>query len=369
MTDTASATMVGKHDPEGAANASPLQQNEVEEDFEAMEALASQLAPSLDNDREEAAAALKEALLKHAAGEDVAALRLAEKSRRLCVTPEAAALAAKLIKFGPGSVAESKVARVLRHSADDLYGTLGIDPSASFAGVSQAFRRHARDVHPDKNLARRAEEAFKRLANAHDVLSDPVRRRRYDADDAYAYSTATPPCPKTSKRRRADCASYLSDDAGDDSDAGRRAEGGHSSRPSFGRKWRAGGYARSGRTGSSGGCGGGNGAPSARGEAALLEKLVALHAQMEALRSQSEAELNRAYDAHLAEKTRLSGELTRLRKAVASHEEAQGEARREAEAAQAEARRAGEEVARLRSEVERLRHEAHERACPARAQP
>ena len=33
--------------PEGAANASPLQQNEVEEDFEAMETLASQLAPSL----------------------------------------------------------------------------------------------------------------------------------------------------------------------------------------------------------------------------------------------------------------------------------------------------------------------------------
>lgn len=48
----AAAKTVGKRDPKGAANAIPLRQGEVEEDFEAMAALASQLAPSLDIDLE-----------------------------------------------------------------------------------------------------------------------------------------------------------------------------------------------------------------------------------------------------------------------------------------------------------------------------
>ncbi len=64
----------------------------------------------------------------------------------------------------------------------DYYGVLGVGRDASEAEVKKAFRRLARELHPDVNdHDPAAEEKFKAAAEAYEVLSDPERRRVYDA--------------------------------------------------------------------------------------------------------------------------------------------------------------------------------------------
>ncbi len=72
--------------------------------------------------------------------------------------------------------------RSLTSMAQDYYEVLGIDRGASEAEVKKAFRRLARELHPDVNdHDPEAEEKFKAAAEAYEVLSDPERRRTYDA--------------------------------------------------------------------------------------------------------------------------------------------------------------------------------------------
>ncbi|MGC1851472.1 MAG: DnaJ domain-containing protein [Solirubrobacterales bacterium] len=64
----------------------------------------------------------------------------------------------------------------------DYYEILGIQRDANKAEVKTAFRRLARELHPDvNNHDPEAEEKFKTAAEAYEVLSDPERRRAYDA--------------------------------------------------------------------------------------------------------------------------------------------------------------------------------------------
>jgi len=64
----------------------------------------------------------------------------------------------------------------------DYYEILGIGRDASQAEVKRAFRGLARELHPDVNdHDPEAEEKFKAAAEAYEVLSDPERRRAYDA--------------------------------------------------------------------------------------------------------------------------------------------------------------------------------------------
>lgn len=64
--------------------------------------------------------------------------------------------------------------------AKDLYEVLGVSRDASEAEIKKAFRRKARELHPDVNKAPDAEDQFKELNEAYDVLSDANKRAQYD---------------------------------------------------------------------------------------------------------------------------------------------------------------------------------------------
>jgi curved DNA-binding protein len=63
----------------------------------------------------------------------------------------------------------------------DFYEVLDVPRSASQDEIQRAYRKLARTYHPDVNSEPGAEDRFKEISEAYDVLSDPETRRRYDA--------------------------------------------------------------------------------------------------------------------------------------------------------------------------------------------
>jgi molecular chaperone DnaJ len=62
----------------------------------------------------------------------------------------------------------------------DLYEILGISREASGEDIKKAYRRLAREYHPDVNSDPAAEDRFKEITAAYEILSDPQRRHQYD---------------------------------------------------------------------------------------------------------------------------------------------------------------------------------------------
>src|ERR1700682_1932568 len=64
----------------------------------------------------------------------------------------------------------------------DYYKTLGVDKKATPEEIKRAYRKLARQYHPDRNPGDQdAEAKFKEISQAHDVLGDPEKRKQYDS--------------------------------------------------------------------------------------------------------------------------------------------------------------------------------------------
>lgn len=75
--------------------------------------------------------------------------------------------------------------------ASDYYQTLGVERSASADEIKKAYRKLALKYHPDRNPGdKTAEEKFKEVSTAYEVLSDPQKRAQYDQFGHEAYTSA-----------------------------------------------------------------------------------------------------------------------------------------------------------------------------------
>src|SRR4029077_5037392 len=77
--------------------------------------------------------------------------------------------------------------------AEDLYSVLGVPKTASAEDITKAYRKLAKKLHPDLNPGdKAAEEKFKKVTAAYDILGDAEKRGRYDRGEIDASGQETP---------------------------------------------------------------------------------------------------------------------------------------------------------------------------------
>ena len=74
----------------------------------------------------------------------------------------------------------------------NLYDLLGVSKTASDAEIKKAYRNLARTLHPDVNPDKKAQEKFKAVSAAYELLSNKDKRRRYDAGEIDEKGNPTP---------------------------------------------------------------------------------------------------------------------------------------------------------------------------------
>ncbi len=92
----------------------------------------------------------------------------------------AAAEPPKAVDENAGTPEQRSLVRNILKAGGDLYAVMGVVKTASDDEIKKAYRKLALKLHPDKNTAARAEEAFKALSKAFSCLSDPDKRAYYD---------------------------------------------------------------------------------------------------------------------------------------------------------------------------------------------
>ncbi|XP_020251228.1 chaperone protein dnaJ A6, chloroplastic-like [Asparagus officinalis] len=84
-------------------------------------------------------------------------------------------------KHGPSqNLHRRKGSRLIVRANADYYSVLGVSKNASKSEIKSAYRKLARNYHPDVNKESGAEQKFKDISNAYEVLSDDEKRSLYD---------------------------------------------------------------------------------------------------------------------------------------------------------------------------------------------
>ena len=78
----------------------------------------------------------------------------------------------------------------------DYYSVLDVRPTATLEEIKKAYKKKALQFHPDKNDSPEAEERFKQIAEAYEVLSDAKKRQVYDQYGEEGLKGEKKPCKK-----------------------------------------------------------------------------------------------------------------------------------------------------------------------------
>ena len=78
----------------------------------------------------------------------------------------------------------------MKTQAKDYYRLLGVRPDATVLLIKKAYRKLAKQYHPDVNNSPDAAEKFREITEAYDTLTDPDRRRRYDRLHGFGHATS-----------------------------------------------------------------------------------------------------------------------------------------------------------------------------------